>query len=667
MLSDDLIARLSRLATFSNDPDEVGPRLRRLVQTPSNRWRLDWIAELFPGIAESDKAVLLASIEEWQPPLQYFVPERLIALRNQLAKLSADGFIVPQSDEHQGEFIPARNQRLAWLTGFTGSAGIAVIAMDKAWLFVDGRYIEQAKRQVDASSIEVRHFQKPPTWQFLAGALNPASLLGYDPTLHSVTDIEMVQKQLAKTCIELVAVDDNPIDALWSDRPAAAFSPLVAYPTALSGRSLPEKINDAAAELQAKKIDATVLNQLDSIAWLYNVRGGDVANTPVADCFAVVYASGRSDLFIEGEKVTPQAGQHLANHVTVRRIVEFDEVLRDMGQRHLTVGIDPSRVTHRMRERITAAGGSVQPLEDPTSAKRIRKNDVEIVNLKEAMVRDGACMARFLRWLQSRPADALPDELEIVAALEEFRAADPTYRGPSFPSIVGIGGNGAVVHYHPTAKTNRRLEPGILVLIDSGGQFLTGTTDITRTLVHSQPSAIHRTIYTTVLKSHIALACARFPKGAVGGQLDGIARAPLWRIGLNYDHGTGHGIGAFLGVHEGPVRIAPGANLPLDTGMLMSNEPGAYLTDRFGIRLENSVLVVDSGTDHAEEAYLEFETVSLAPFDRQLIDVELLTAAELKWLNAYHARVRELLIARLAGEDAAWLHWATTPYKPVSV
>jgi Xaa-Pro aminopeptidase len=662
MLSDDLIARLSRLATFSNDPAEVAPRLRRLVQTPSNRWRLDWVAELFPGMSEGDKAALLAAIGQWQPPLQHFLAERLVAVRDRLAKLAVDGFVVPQSDEHQGEFVPPRNQRLAWLTGFTGSAGMAVITPDKAWLFVDGRYIEQAKRQVDAATIEVRHFQKPPTWQFLAGALSPASRLGYDPALHSVAEIERVQNELAKARIELVAVDDNPIDALWSDRPTAAFSPLVAHPIALSGRSLLDKINDVAAELAAKQIDATVLNQLDSIAWLYNVRGGDVANTPVAECFAVAYADGHSDLFIEGEKITPAAREHLGNHVTVRRIVEFDDALRDLGRQRLTVGVDPARVTNRIRSRITAAGGTVQPLEDPTAAKRIRKNDVEIANIKEAMVRDGVCMARFLRWLQSRPADALPDELEIVAALEEFRAADPTYRGPSFPSIVGIGGNGAVVHYHPATKTNRRLEPGVLVLIDSGGQFLTGTTDITRTLVHSEPSAVHRTIYTTVLKGHIALACTRFPKGAVGGQLDAIARAALWRIGINYDHGTGHGIGAFLGVHEGPVRIAPGATLPLDTGMVMSNEPGAYLTEKFGIRLENSVLVVASGAGQAEDAYLEFETLSLAPFDRQLIDVALLTAPELKWLNAYHALVRQLVGAQLAGEDAAWLHRATTAY-----
>lgn len=662
MLSDDLIARLSRLATFSSNPAEVGPRLQRLVRTPSNRWRMDWIAELFPGISASDQAALLSSIEQWRPPAQRFVAERLIAVRNQLAKLSAAGFVVPQNDEHQGEFIPPRNQRLAWLTGFTGSAGTAVLTMDKAWLFVDGRYIEQAKMQVDSSCIEVRHFKKPPTWQFLAGALGPASRLGYDPALHAVTEIEMVQKELSKARIELVAVNDNPIDALWSDRPAPAFSPVVAHPTALSGRSLLEKVNDVAAELHARKIDATVLNQLDSIAWLYNVRGGDVANTPVVDSFAVVHADGHSDLFVEAEKITPQARQHLADHVTVRPIAEFDDALRDIGQRRLAVGIDAARLTVRIRDRITAAGGSVQPLEDPTLAKRIRKNDVEIANLKEAMVRDGVCMARFLRWLHTRPADALPDELEIVAAIEEFRAAEPTYRGPSFPSIVGIGGNGAIVHYHPTADTNRRLEPGALVLIDSGGQFLTGTTDITRTLVHSEPTATHRETYTTVLKSHIALACMRFPKETAGSQLDAIARAPLWHLRLNYDHGTGHGIGAFLGVHEGPVRIAPGANLPLGAGMVMSNEPGAYLTDRFGIRLENSVLVVDGGAGDAEDPYLELETLSLAPFDRQLIDIDLLTAPELKWLNAYHARVRELVIPRLSGEDAAWLDWATTPF-----
>jgi Xaa-Pro aminopeptidase len=663
MLPGDLIERLSALAAFSRNAAEVEECLRRLIETPANRWRIDWIAELFPGISEHDRALLRAAIEPPRPDeLHGDVRERLEALRRLIAEASLDGFIVPQADQHLSEYLQPRDRRLAWLTGFTGSAGTAVVTRDKAWLFVDGRYTEQAKAEVDASCIELRHFRTPPIWKFMAGAVTPGSKLGYDPRLHSVVELERIQKELAKTGVGLVPVHRNPIDSLWTDRPAEAFSPIVVRPDSLAGRPMRDKLGAVIAALNSEKLDALLLGQLESIAWLYNIRGGDVANTPVADAFSVVFADGRAELFVERQKLTPDVTRHFGNQVSIRPIAEFEQALVELGQRRLTAGVDPESTAAWMSETLSEAGGTVQRLGDPTLSERLHKNKGEIENLKDAMVRDGACIARFLRWFESRPAGALPDELELVAALETFRGEDPMYRGPSFPSIVGIGGNGAIVHYHSTPATNRRLEPGALVLVDSGGQFLTGTTDITRTLIHSEPSARQRQIYTSVLKAHIALALARFPRGTVGAQLDAIARAPLWQLGINYDHGTGHGIGAFLGVHEGPVRIAPGGSLPIEPNMLFSNEPGAYLPGDFGIRLENSVIVVDPSENETSGAFLEFETLSLAAFDRQLTDAALLTAHELKWLNDYHARVRALVGPRLAGEDAAWLETATSPF-----
>lgn len=662
MLPDELVERLTRLATFSRDPQDVAARLQRLIETPANRWRKDWIAALFPGISETDARTLVALVDSAGAQKPHgFVPGRLEALRRKLTDLSLDGFIVPQADEHLGEYIPARNQRLAWLTGFTGSAGMAVITRDKAWLFIDGRYMEQAKIEVDPTYIEARHFQKPPKWQFLAEALEPGAALGYDPRLHAVAELESIHKDLSKSRIELTPVAENPIDALWTDRPAPAFSPIVERPVELAGKSMRDKLERVVVALQAEKIDALVLGQLDAIAWLYNLRGGDLANTPVAESFSIVFADGRAELFVEKEKLTPEAGKHLGGHVSVRPVSELEEALVDVGHRGLTIGLDPATSTGWMKTTLAAAGATVRPIQDPTLLERVRKNTGEIQSLKDAMVRDGACVVQFLRWFYSLPANALPDELELVDALARFRGKDPYYRGPSFPSIVGIGPNGAIVHYHPKPDTNRRLEPGVLVLIDSGGQFLTGTTDITRTLIHSQPSAAQRKVYTAVLKGHIALATTRFPKGTVGTQLDAIARSPLWQIGMNYDHGTGHGIGAFLGVHEGPVRIAPGANVPLEPNMLLSNEPGAYLPGQFGIRLENSVIVVNAGDGEAGEAFLAFETLSLAPFDRQLIDAELLSAPERAWLNEYHARVLAAVGPHISGSDADWLERATRP------
>ncbi len=660
MIPDDLLDRLTRQAMFSNDREEVRSRLRRLLETPSNRWRIDWISSLFPGISDADIRLVASQITS-DTLESVFDPQRLKTLRSLLLAAPFDAFVVPQADEHQGEYIPSRNQRLAWLTGFTGSAGTAVVARNQAWLFVDGRYIEQAKMEVDGSYIEVRHFQKPPPWIYLAQTLKPATRLGYDPRLHSMTDLERMRQQLSTNTVELVPAHPNPIDTIWEDRPLAPFSPVVPHPVQFCGRPFPDKLAAIVATLKTSNMDATVLSQLDSIAWLYNIRGGDIANTPIAECFTVVLADGLAELFVEKEKLTPDAIRHLGNHVTIREPSEFHNLLLQMGHRRMAVGLDPDNTSMWLNTAITSSGGTVKRLEDPTSAQRARKNSGELSSLREAMVRDGACVVRFIRWFKERPAEALPDELELSDAITAFRAADPLFRGPSFPSIVGVGPNGAIVHYRPKPETNRKPEPGSLVLVDSGGQFQDGTTDVTRTLIHGEPTPRQRQIYTAVLKCHIALAVAIFPKGTTGAQLDAIARAPLWRIKMNYDHGTGHGIGAFLGVHEGPIKIAPGANAVLEPGMLLSNEPGAYIPTEFGIRLENSIVVVEATQGDVGSHFLRFDTISLAPFERALIDASLLSPEERAWVDDYHARVLSLVGPKLEKDDEGWLQAATRP------
>jgi Xaa-Pro aminopeptidase len=587
--------------------------------------------------------------------------QRLAALRAALDAQQLDGFILPLADEHLGEFIPDASKRLAWLTGFSGSAGSAIVLPDKAALFIDGRYTLQAAQEVDAETFEVRHFRKPPPTEWLTQQIAPdtrtgGARIGYDARITSMRAADLLAAALKDAGAQAVALDVNPVDALWADRPPLPLESVELHPMEFSGQSADDKIEALAADLKAKKIDAAVLGQLDSVAWLFNVRGRDVANTPVVQSFAILRADGSADFLVDRRKLTPQIAAGLGNRARIRDISEFAEALAEVAGGGATVAIDQDRTNAWIRDRLVAGGATIKPMSDPTSLPRARKNPIEIAGMRAAHVRDGRAMVQMLKWINETATKRRLTELDVVAELERIRGHDPRHRGPSFDTIAGAGPNGAIVHYRPMPASNRALEPGSLLLLDSGAQYLDGTTDITRTVVIGEPSAEMKRHYTMVLKAHIAIADARFPKGATGGQLDPLARQHLWREGLDYDHGTGHGVGAYLGVHEGPQRIAVGDAIKLELGMIISNEPGLYLTGRYGIRTENLVLVREAA---GIEDFFEFETLTLAPFDRALIDRDLLDAREIEWLNAYHALVRDTLSPELSDENATWLHEVT--------
>ena len=653
----------SRLVPYAagRSATEIEHLLLRSAATPSARWRGEWMSLIFPDLPGDLADEVRAAIRNPAPARHGDAGAAVAALRSHFAQLGIDGFVVPEADEHQGSWLPAHSRRLAWLTGFTGSAGTAVVTKDAAWLFVDGRYVLQAEAEVDRAVIEPRHFRKPPTWTFLAEQLPRAARLGYDPRVHGLNEIATITRTLEPAGVVLVPVAQNPIDQIWTDRPAKPFSAIVPHPDQYAGRSAEQKRADVAAALTTAGAQAMVFNQLDSIAWLLNIRAGDAAYSPVAQSYAIVFEDGHAELFVERDKLTKEAVDHLGNRTTILDIDRFERALQEVGTRGLTVAIDPDRATRSIEQLLTAGGASIVRLGDPTLPLRMHKNEAERDGLRDALARDGAALTKFMHWLSELPLDRLPDEIEIAERVTGFRAEDPLFRGPSFPPIVGVGPNGAIIHYRPEPKTNRRLTPSTLLLIDSGGQYLTGTTDITRTFCVGPVPAFERDVFTTVLKSHIALARARFPQGATGAQLDGIARAPLWNFGIEFDHGTGHGIGSYLSVHEGPIRIAAGGDKSLHVDLVISNEPGAYFAGRFGVRIENTLLVIESDPGTGSDMFLAFETVSFAPLERTLINLALLTAEERRWVDDYHVKVRHRLAPRLDGAALAYLQRATEP------
>jgi len=591
--------------------------------------------------------------------------DRLKALREQLKADQLDGFVVPLTDEHMSEYVGSYAQRLAWLTGFEGSAGSAVVLPQEAAIFVDGRYTLQVRSQVDGKDWSYQSVPETSVADWLKDHAPQGARIGYDPWLHSRDWVRKATEALAARGAELVAVEQNPIDKVWSDRPEASKAHLAVQPEKYTGRSSADKRQEIADWLTAQGADAAVLSALDSIAWAFNVRGQDVSRTPVALAFALVRSDGTADLFVNPEKISPEVQQHLGNGVRLHDRNAFEAALRELkGQ---TVAVDPERAVAAIFEALDKAGAKVIPVRDPTILPKAIKNAVEIAGQKSAQYRDGAAIARFLRWVETEAPKGNVDELKASDRLEALRREDPELRDLSFDSISGAGPNGAIVHYRSSEKTNRKLEMNSIYLIDSGGQYLDGTTDITRTVVVGEPTDEMRDRFTRVLKGHIAVATAVFPKGTRGTQLDSFARRPLWEAGLDYAHGTGHGVGSFLSVHEGPQRISPagsaqaGGDEPLRAGMILSNEPGYYKTGEYGIRIENLVLVVDKPIEGAEKETLGFETLTFAPIERRLVDVSMLSDAELGWLNNYHADVLEKIGARLEGEDKTWLERQCAP------
>lgn len=586
---------------------------------------------------------------------------RLAALRAELGRRRLDGFVVPRADEHQGEYVAKRAQRLAWLTGFQGSAGLAVVLADKAAIFVDGRYTLQVREQVDTALFEPRHITDEPPHEWLAAALKPGQRVGYDPWLLPQASVDRLAAACAKAKAELVACDANPVDAVWVGQPPAPVAPVAPHALRFAGRSAADKRQDIARRLAADDIDAAVLTDPASLAWLFNIRGGDVPRTPLPLGFAILDRDGTARLYIDPRKLLPETRAHLGNSVAVEPPPAFAAGLDALKGR--CVLVDQATAGAAVVDRLAKAGASVVKGEDPCALPRACKNAVELDGSRAAHRRDGAALARFLAWLLREAPKGTVDELAAADRLEAMRRQGELFRDLSFDTISGAGPNGAIVHYRSTPATNRRLEPGTLYLLDSGAQYLDGTTDVTRTVAIGVPSAEMRERFTRVLKGHIALATARFPQGTTGSQLDPLARHALWQAGLDYDHGTGHGVGSYLGVHEGPHRISKVPNtVALKPGMIVSNEPGYYKTGAYGIRIENLVVVVEAPTPPGgERPLLGFETLTLCPIDRALVEPSLLSGDEIAWLDAYHARVRETIGPLVEPEVRAWLEQATRP------
>ena len=586
-----------------------------------------------------------------------FAGRHLPLLRAEMKKMKIDGFIVPHDDEYQNEYIPAFAERLMWVSGFSGSAGAAVVFADKAIIFVDGRYTLQVRQQTDANFFAFEDITETPPDQWLADNAPKDARIGFDPMLHTKSGVERLEKAAGKAGFKLIALSSNPIDAAWRDQPARPLSPARPHALELSGRSSADKRKEIATAIAKAGADAALITAPPSIAWLFNIRGQDVSRTPLPLARALQWSDGKATLFIAPEKVGNELPSFLGDDVDIRAETDLESVLAKLGKDRKAIAIDPALAPAKYVTELEAAGARIVDLTDPCALPRATKNETELNGTRAAHIRDGAMVTRFLHWIATAAQDGSVDEIAAAKKLEEFRASTGRLLDLSFDTISGAGANGAVVHYKVSTATSRKLTPGELFLIDSGAQYQDGTTDITRTVPIGAPTAEMRERFTLVLKGHIALATARFPAGTTGTQLDILARKALWDRGLDYDHGTGHGVGSFLGVHEGPQRIAKASNSQaLKPGMILSNEPGYYKTGGYGIRIENLIVVTEPRTiDGGERSMMGFETITLAPISLDLVASSLLTEMERRWLNNYHARVRQTLTPLLPNEAADWL------------
>jgi Xaa-Pro aminopeptidase len=586
---------------------------------------------------------------------------RLAALREQLKADRLDGFVVPICDEHMSEYVGEYAQRLGWLTGFGGSAGSAVVLSEEAAIFTDGRYTLQVREQVDGKHWQYVGVPETSISDWLKEHASQGARIGYDPWVHTKGWMESATRALKAKGAELVPVSRNPIDAVWGDQPAKSNAHLVVHEDRYAGQNSAEKRAQVAEWLTANNLDSTVVAALDSVAWLLNVRGADVSRTPVALSFVLAHADGTADLFVAPEKVSDEVRAHLGNAVRLRTPEEFVPELKAMAGKRIAV--DPDRSVAAIFGALKDAGATIVEKRDPTILPKAQKNVVEQAGHRAAQARDGAALSRFLHWMSETAHQGGLTELSAAAKLQQYREATGMLKDLSFDTISATGPNGAHCHYKVDEVSNRAIEPNSIYLVDSGGQYLDGTTDVTRTIWvgPGEPTAEMKDRFTRVLKGHIALALAVFPEGTRGAQLDTMARASLWQAGLDYAHGTGHGVGSFLAVHEGPQRIAKftgsqaGTDEPLLPGMILSNEPGYYKAGEYGIRIENLVLVEERQIAGAEGRYFGFENLTWAPIDKTLVDTSLLTRDELRWWDEYHARVLEIVGPQLEGDALAWV------------
>jgi len=591
-----------------------------------------------------------------------FGPRHVPLIRQAMKAQGLDGFLVPHEDEYQNEYLPEANDRLAWASGFTGSAGAAVILQDKAAVFVDGRYTLQVRDQVDQSVFEIGDLVEGGVPAFIETATRAGQVIGYDPRLHAPDALDRIKAAAARSGAQLKAVAENPLDAAWgAARPAQPVAPVVPHPLDYSGEDSSAKRGRIAAILTDKGADAAVLTAPATMAWLFNIRGGDVIRSPLPLSQAILNSDGTARVFLDPAKVTPDLNAWLGNEVRLETPADLPAALNELKGK--SVLIDPAQSSAWYFDALSAAGAEIVRGEDPCTLPRACKNPVEIEGTRRAHVRDGVALSRFLHWVATEAQTSLPDEVEVVSKLEAFREATGALKDLSFDTIAGAASNGAIVHYRPTERLNKRTESGSLLLVDSGGQYLDGTTDVTRTMAIGTPSREMCERFTLVLKGHLALTAIRFPVGTTGSALDVLARAPLWAQGLDYDHGTGHGVGSYLGVHEGPHRIAKMPNfVALRPGMIVSNEPGYYKEGAYGIRIENLQYVTEATPiAGGERPMLGFEALTLAPIDRRLILAELLTSAERAQLDAYHARVLVEVGPGVPADVLPWLQQACAP------
>jgi Xaa-Pro aminopeptidase len=577
-------------------------------------------------------------------------------LRAQLRERGLSGFIVPRADEHQNEDVRPGSERLRWLTGFSGSAGLCLVLLDKAAVFVDGRYTLQLRDQVDTKVFKAYDLTALPPLRWLEDNLKPDIKLGYDPWLHTPAGVERFERTVKACGASLVALDSNPIDSVWTDRPASAPAPLSLYPPRFAGETAAKKIRRAAAAMASN--DAQLISDPSIVAWLFNIRGNDVAHTPAPLLFAMLFKAGRPRLYVEAHQLSQSVRGTLEKVVDLALPEQLITDIDDLGARKQSVRFDSATAAAALSRRLISAGGHAEIEADPIALMKARKNGIELAATREAHIRDGAALSEFLAWFDAEAPKGKLTEIAAAEALESFRRATGKLKDLSFPTIAAAGPNAAMPHYRVSRKSNRPIRKG-LFLIDSGAQYEDGTTDITRTIAVGKPDRLMRDRFTRVLKGHIAIATLVFPKGVSGAQIDAFARQALWQAGVDFDHGTGHGIGLYLSVHEGPQRIAKTGAVALEAGMIISNEPGYYRVGDWGIRTENLIVVEPRANGGFERDMLGFETISFAPIDQRLIEPKLLTDNEIDWLNAYHAQVRRLLSPRLDLTTRRWLGRAT--------
>ena len=584
-------------------------------------------------------------------------PPRLAALRSRLGAMGLQGFIIPRADVHQGEYVAARDERLQWLTGFTGSAGFAVVLPEVAGVFIDGRYRTQVKGQVSLDHYTPVPWPEVKPGEWIRENLT-AGQVGFDPWLHTADEVAKIEAALAGSGVTLMSVAENPVDAIWEDQPEAPCGRAFAHPEALAGESSVAKRARLAEGLRKAGQKAAVITLPDSLCWLLNIRGADVPKNPIVHGFAVLHDDGQVDLFLDPAKLDDAVRAHLGDGVTLHPVNGFATALKSLAG---PVRVDKGTAPIAVADLLKASGIEVQWGDDPCRLPKACKNAAEIAATREAHLRDGAAMVEFLHWLDEASPRGGLTEISVVQALEGFRRATNALHDISFDTICGSGPNGAIMHYRVTEESNRPVGHNELLLVDSGAQYLDGTTDITRTIAIGDPGEEARVQYTRVLQGMIAISRVRFPKGITGRDIDGLARFNLWVAGQDFDHGTGHGVGAFLSVHEGPQRISRVSEVPLEPGMIMSNEPGYYREGTFGIRLENLIVVETASPLGDMRAQLSFETITFVPFDRRLILGAELSPGERQWLNAYHAAVLAKLGNRVSGATLDWLQKACAP------